>query len=89
MSLISRLERLEKNIGNGEQDLGLSQELAEELGRIITEASNRPQQTIQEQMAWLRETIKQNETIEEPWKFMDEWARAELVRLEAEVAKLQ
>ncbi len=89
MSLISRLERLEKNIGNGEQDLGLSQELAEELGRIITEASNRPQQTIQEQIAWLRETIKQNETIEEPWKFMDEWARAELVRLEAEVAKLQ
>ncbi len=78
-----------KTIGNGEQDLGLSQELAEELGRIITEASNQPQQTIQEQIAWLRETIKQNETIEDPWKFMDEWARQELARLEAEVGKLQ
>ncbi len=89
MSLISRLERLEKNIGNGEQDLGLSQELAEELARIITEASNRPEPTIHERIAWLRDLIKRNETIEEPWKFMDEWARAELVRLEAEVAKLQ
>lgn len=91
MSLLSKLERLEKMATNRDKSKALepSPELLVELGRILDEVIARPEPTIHEEIAWLQQTIKENETIDEPWKFLDPWCRAELARLEAELAKLQ
>ena len=90
MSLLGRIERLEKTVGEGlEQSLEVSDEFREAMSRLLKEIRNRPPPTIYEQIAELRDRIKRNEAIEEPWKFLDEWSREELARLEAEVAKLQ
>lgn len=90
-SLLGKLERLEKIATAREKGEALEPDplLVAEFCRILDEVAARPEPTIHEWIAWLRERIKKNETVEEPEKFLDEWCREELARLEAEVAKLQ
>ncbi len=90
MTLLSKIERLEKIATAWKKGEALEPDpvLVAEACRILTEISARPEPTIHEQIAELRERIKRNETLEEPWKFLDGRSREELARLEAEAAKL-
>ena len=88
MTLETKIARLEKALV-AQQDLGanlqLSPELIQHLGDLLKGIAARPEPTIYEYIAELRDRIKRNETLEEPWKFLDEWSREELARLEAMV----
>ena len=90
MSLLSKLEKLERTVSSRHEadSFELSPELSEFAIRLLHEISTRPEPTIHEQIAELRDRIKRNESIEEPWKFLDEWSREELARLEARAPKL-
>ena len=91
MTLETKIARLEKALV-AQQDLAANLQLSPEsiqyIGDLLKGIAERPEPTIHEQIAELRDRIKRNETIEEPWKFLDEWSREELARLEAEAVKL-
>ena len=94
MSLLSKLEKLEKVVASRRDASHLepSPELLEDFSRILREIAERPEPTIHERIAWLRDRIRRNEELSPDdllGPFLPEWCRAELERLEAEVAKLQ
>lgn len=101
MSLLSKLEKLERIATAHDKSASLASdpELIAALGRILQEVITRPELTIHEKIGWHRQEIMNSEasdSIEEPGIFLkplcqalEPWHRAELARLESEVAKLQ
>ena len=88
MTLLSKLERLEKIATAREKGEALEPDplFVTEICRILTEISTRPEPTIHEQIAWLRDCIRENEELPPDdfrGPFLPEWCRAELARLEA------
>ena len=90
MGLLKQVERLERIVDLGsDKNLEPSADLRRECRRILDEFCNRPTPTVQDKIEWLRDLVQRNDSVEEPWKFLNEWANRELAALEAQVAEIQ